>query len=73
MLNELKRVNEKNVRNFIKEKKRGLHNLEDAYPTSRYFYKVFDEEDAEYLISLAEEVINFCEKLRYGMGKGKDT
>ncbi|MGB9760119.1 MAG: HEPN domain-containing protein [Thermoproteota archaeon] len=73
LLNELKRINEKEVSDFVKENKRGLHNLEDAYLTSRYFYKIFDREDGEYLISLAEKVMSFCEKLRYSMGKSKDT
>jgi HEPN domain-containing protein len=69
LLNELRRVNEKEVERFIGEKKRGLHNLEDAYLTSRYFFKMFDEEDGAYLVSLAEEVVDFCEKLRHSMGK----
>ncbi|MEM3404118.1 MAG: HEPN domain-containing protein [Nitrososphaeria archaeon] len=70
LLGELRRVDEKEVDAFIQKHKRGLHNLEDAYLTSRYFYKIFDREDGEYLISLAEEVVNFCEKLRLSMGKG---
>lgn len=69
LLNELGRVNEKEVGRFIAENKRGLHNLEDAYLTSRYFYKVFDKEDGEYLVSLAKKVMDFCEKLRHSMGK----
>ncbi|MEM2940601.1 MAG: HEPN domain-containing protein [Thermoproteota archaeon] len=69
LLNELRRVSEKEVDEFIRENKRGLHNLEDAYLTSRYFYKMFDREDGEYLVSLAEEVVGFCEKLRHSMGK----
>ena len=69
LLQELRRLNEKEVEEFIRKNKRGLHNLEDVYLTSRYFYKVLDEEDGKYLISLAEEVINFCEKLRSSMGK----
>ncbi|WP_052883735.1 HEPN domain-containing protein [Infirmifilum uzonense] len=69
LLSELKRVDEKLVDGFIRENKRGLHNLEDAYLTSRYFYKSFDREDGEYLIDLAERVISLCEKLRHSMGK----
>jgi len=70
LLGELRRVDEKEVDAFVQKHKRGLHNLEDTYLASRYFYKIFDREDGEYLISLAEEVVNFCEKLRLGMGKG---
>lgn len=69
LLRELKRLKEREVEGFIARNKRGLHNLEDAYLTSRYFYKEFDEEDGRYLISLAEEVISFCEKLRSSVGK----
>ena len=69
LLKELRRINEKEVDEFIQENKRGLHNLEDTYLTSRYFYKVFDKEDGEYLVSLAEKVISFCEKLGSSMGE----
>jgi len=67
LLRELEHVNEE-VGKFIKENKRGLHNLEDSYLTSRYFYKIFDREDSGYLVSLSEEVIRFCEKLRSSKG-----
>ncbi|MEM0018033.1 MAG: HEPN domain-containing protein [Candidatus Korarchaeum sp.] len=70
LLNELRRVHEEEVSSFIKENKRGLHNLEDAYLMSRYFYKSFDREDSEYLISLAERVRELCEKLRSSLGQG---
>ncbi len=73
LLTELKRVNVGEVEEFLKKNKRGLHILEDAYLTSRYFYKVFDKEDCEYLISLAEEVVSFCEKLRSSVGKSLHT
>jgi len=71
LLNELRRVDEEEVGRFIRENKNGLHNLEDAYFTN-YFYKKFDEDDGRYLVSLAEEVIKFCEKLGSGVGKGKN-
>lgn len=73
LLSELKRINEEKVNEFIRENKRGLHNLEDAYLTSRYFYKIFDKEDGEYLVSLAEKVVNLCEELRHSMGKSKNS
>jgi HEPN domain-containing protein len=73
LLNELKRVGGKEVEDFVKKNKRGLHVLEDAYLTNRYFYKLFDKEDVEDLISLAEKVMNFCERLRCGLGKGQGT
>jgi HEPN domain-containing protein len=69
-LKELARVKKREVNDFLQKNKRGLHNLEDAYLTSRYFYKIFDRDDGEFLISLAEEVINFCEKLGRSVGKG---
>ncbi len=69
LLNELRRIDEE-VGKFIEENKRGLHNLEDAYIMSRYFYKIFDREDGEYLISLAERVRDLCEKLRFRVEEG---
>ena len=47
--------------------------LEDGYITSGYFYKFFDREDAEDLVSVAEGVIGLCEELRRGLGKGEDA
>lgn len=73
LLGELKRVNEKDVEDFIRRNKRRLHILEDAYLTSRYFYKFFDREDAEDLIAAAEEVVSLCEELRRSLGKSKDA
>jgi len=73
LLGELKRVNEKDVEDFIRRNKRRLHVLEDAYLTSRYFYKFFDREDAEDLIAAAEEVVSLCEELRRSLGKSKDA
>jgi len=73
LLKELGRVNENEVGKFIQENKRGLHNLEDAYLTSRYFYKIFDKEDGQYLVSLSGEVIRFCEKLRSSMGESQHS
>jgi len=58
------------VEDFVRESKRGLHVLEDAYLTSRYFYKLFDREDVEYLVSLVERVMDLCERLRRGLGEG---
>jgi HEPN domain-containing protein len=69
LLNELKRVGGKKVEDFVRENKRGLHVLEDTYLTSRYFYKLFDREDVEDLISLAEKVMDLCERLRRGLGE----
>ena len=70
MLNELKLVGGKEVEDFVGKNKRGLHVLEDAYLTSRYFYELFDREDVEYLVSLAEKVMDLCERLRCGLGEG---
>lgn len=73
LLGELKRISEARVEDFIRRNKRRLHVLEDAYITSRYYYKFFDREDAEDLVSVAEEVIRLCEELRRGLGKGEDA
>jgi HEPN domain-containing protein len=73
LLNELKRVSGKKVEDFVRENKRGLHVLEDAYLTSRYFYKLFDREDVEDLISLAEKVMDLCERLRRGLGESQGS
>lgn len=69
LLRELERIGFDDASRFIKENKSGLHALEDSYLTSRYFFKVFDEEDAEYLISLVEKVVNLCENARNCLGK----
>jgi HEPN domain-containing protein len=73
LLNELKRVGGKKVEDFVRENKRGLHVLEDTYLTSRYFYKLFDREDVEDLISLAEKVMDLCERLRRGLGESQGS
>jgi HEPN domain-containing protein len=70
LLRELERIGVTEVSEFIRENKRGLHNLEDSYLTSRYFYKSFDKEDSEYLISLAGKVVGLCEDVRRRLGKG---
>lgn len=69
LLKELERAGLEEASKFIKENKNGLHVLEDSYLTSRYFCKSFDREDAEYLISLAEKVVKFCEDIRNRLGK----
>ncbi len=69
LLRELERIGFDEAYRFIKENKSGLHTLEDSYLTSRYFYKVFDKEDAEYLISLVEKVVNLYENARNCLGK----
>jgi len=71
LLGELKHISEEKVEDFIRGNKMRLHTLEDAYLTSRYFYKIFDKEDAEELIAVAEEVISLCEELRRSLGKGE--
>ncbi|MCX8183427.1 MAG: HEPN domain-containing protein [Crenarchaeota archaeon] len=69
LLRELERIGFDEASQFIKENKSGLHTLEDSYLTSRYFYKSFDKEDAEYLISLVEKVVKLCENIRNRLGK----
>lgn len=69
LLNELERVAGEGISRFVEDNRLGLRSLEDAYLTSRYFYRSFEKEDAEYLISLTEKVIELCENLRRRMGK----
>ena len=69
LLSELRRVNEGLVTGFVRENRLKLHALEDAYLTSRYFLKEFDEEDAKKLLEISEEVIKLCEELRYKLGE----
>ena len=70
LLSELRRVNEGLVTGFVRENRLKLHALEDAYLTSRYFLKEFDEDDAKKLLEISEEVIKLCEELRHKLGKG---
>ena len=69
LLSELRRVNEGLVTGFVRENRLKLHALEDAYLTSRYFLKEFDEEDAKKLLEISEEVIKLCEELRHKLGE----
>lgn len=69
LLSELRRVNEGLVTGFVRENRLKLHALEDAYLTSRYFLKEFDEDDAKKLLEISEEVIKLCEELRYKLGE----
>jgi len=48
LLNELKRIDGEDISRFIEDNRLGLHSLEDAYLTSRYFYRSFEKEDAKY-------------------------
>ena len=69
LLSELRRVNEGLVTGFVRENRLKLHALEDAYLTSRYFLKEFDEEDAKKLLEISEGVIKLCEELRHKLGE----
>jgi HEPN domain-containing protein len=69
LLNELKRIDGEDISRFIEDNRLGLRSLEDAYLTSRYFYRSFEKEDAKYLISLTEKVVELCENIRHRMGK----
>jgi len=69
LLSELRRVNEGLVTGFVRENRLKLHALEDAYLTSRYFLKEFDEDDAKKLLEISEEVIKLCEELRHKLGE----
>ncbi|MEM3608403.1 MAG: HEPN domain-containing protein [Candidatus Bathyarchaeia archaeon] len=70
LLKELRRMDE-GVEEFIAENREGLHFLEDSYLTSRYFLKVFDEEDGRYLASLASKVVELCDRVRSRRGLGE--
>jgi len=70
LLKELQRLDGR-VKRFIVENKEGLHFLEDAYLTSRYFVKSFDEEDGKYLVLLARKVVELCDGVRAGYKVGE--
>ena len=69
-MSELRRVDEDLITRFVRENRLKLHALEDAYLTSRYFVKKFDEGDARELLEVSEGVIRLCEELRRKLGKG---
>ncbi len=70
LLGELRRVDEDLIMRFVRENRLKLHALEDAYLTSRYFVREFDEDDAKELLKVSEEVIRLCEELRHKLGEG---
>jgi HEPN domain-containing protein len=47
----------KNVAKILEIKKREIRLMEDAYISSRYLVREFDEEEAQALIKLAKEII----------------
>ena len=47
----------KNVAKILEIKKREIRLMEDAYISSRYLVREFDEEEAQTLIKLAKEII----------------
>ncbi|MGQ9719222.1 MAG: HEPN domain-containing protein [Nitrososphaerales archaeon] len=54
---------EKSVYKFIEKNREKLRALDDAYITSRYLPSVYTSEDAETLVKLAEDLIEFIDKV----------
>jgi len=52
------------IENFVREKRSLFIRLEEAYLATRYFFRKYDKEEAEDLISFSEEVINFVRNIR---------
>jgi len=50
---------EKPITEFVEENREALRALEDAYITSRYMPSMYTREDAEALVKLAEDLIEF--------------
>ncbi|MEM4977338.1 MAG: HEPN domain-containing protein [Desulfurococcaceae archaeon] len=54
---------EKPITKFIEENREGLRALDDAYITSRYMPYTYTREDAETLVKLAENLIEFLSRV----------
>jgi len=50
---------EKPITKFIEENREVLRTLDDSYITSRYMPSTYTREDAEALVGLAEDLIEF--------------
>lgn len=59
----LRNVYGSRIDEFVKERRKLLEDLDDAYLLSRYFFKTYTAEEACDLVKLAWEVVEFVEKL----------
>jgi len=50
---------EKPITEFVEENREVLRTLDDAYITSKYMPSMYTREDAEALVRLAEDLIEF--------------
>ncbi len=64
LLGEIARLtNSSELRNFMRVNRARISALEDAYLMARYFIKEYDEDDADDMIKLVEEIINLVNKI----------
>ena len=64
LLGEIARLtNSSELRNFMRVNRARISALEDAYLMARYFIKEYDEDDANDMIKLVEEIINLVNKI----------
>ena len=64
LLGEIARLtNSSELRNFMRVNRARILALEDAYLMARYFIKEYDEDDANDMIKLVEEIINLVNKI----------
>lgn len=54
------------VKNFIRENRSLISELEDAYTMARYSGKVYNEDDAKELLDIASRIIEFIDKILHG-------
>ncbi len=53
------------IKDFVEENRDALKLIEEAYTGSRYLYKVYEREDVEKLLSIAEKLINLLEDVEH--------
>ena len=64
LLGEIARLtNSSELRNFMRVNRARISALEDAYLMARYFIKEYDEDDANDMIKLVEEIVNLVNKI----------
>ncbi|MEM3680033.1 MAG: HEPN domain-containing protein [Metallosphaera sp.] len=59
---------EKPITEFVEENREALRALDDAYITSRYMPSMYTREDAEALVRLAEDLIEFIGRVLRNAG-----
>ncbi|RLE94140.1 MAG: DNA-binding protein [Thermoprotei archaeon] len=55
--------NKEQIDEFIRKNRRLLIGLEEAYLATRYFYRVYEKEEAEELVKFAEKVIKIAKNI----------